>query len=90
MQLRSVADGAVNNAAAAGEDDAALAEDIDVGGAGPQSASTKAFFAHMRQQGSITLLGGYAVHGGPSTSGSAATETTLATAAATATAMDDV
>lgn len=87
MQLRSAADGATE-AAAVGEDDAAAAveEDMDMSGAGPQSASTKAFFAHMRQQGSITLLGGYTVHGGPSSS-QPATETTPA---AVPTAMDDV
>lgn len=39
-----------------GADDEEALEDS---GTGPQSASTKAFFATMRQQGSISLLGGY-------------------------------
>jgi tRNA pseudouridine38/39 synthase len=34
-------------------------EALEDSGTGPQSASTKAFFATMRQQGSISLLGGY-------------------------------
>lgn len=66
------------NVAAAGEGTSGAAESASGGKAmataaepdaqhewednGPQSATTKAFFAHMRQQGSISLLGGYAVH----------------------------